>query len=199
MTTNSSSKSTVDQPSSIPAEAMKLEGDFPLYGGGTAHVRAIRPDDRDRLREFHGRLSPESITFRFFRYKPDLSTEEAAHFTQVDYRRRMALLATRGSGEAEEILGVVRYEDIGPATAEVAFVVEDHWQGHGIATTLLHRLADYARRRGYTTFVALTMGDNFRMMEVLKGSGFPSTAHTSAGEIEVRLDIQQPPTSAPET
>jgi GNAT superfamily N-acetyltransferase len=193
MSTESSAESTANRPNPIPVDAVQLEGDFPLYGGGTAHVRAIRPDDCERLREFHRRLSAESITFRFFRYKPELSVEEAAGFTQVDYERRMALIATCGSGETEEILGVVRYEHIGPATAEVAFVVEDHWQGHGIATTLLHRLADYARRRGYTTFVALTMGNNARMLEVLQRSGFPSTAHTGAGEIEVQLDIREPP------
>jgi RimJ/RimL family protein N-acetyltransferase len=195
MSTESSTESTGDQPNLMPVDAVQLEGDFPLRGGGTAHVRAIRPDDRERLRAFHRQLSSESIVFRFFRYKPDLSVEEAARFTQVDYQRRMALVATRRSGEAEEILGVVRYEHIGPATAEVAFVVEDHWQGHGIATTLLHRLADYARRRGYTTFVALTMGNNARMLEVLQRSGFPSTAHTDSGEIEVRLDIRLPPTT----
>jgi RimJ/RimL family protein N-acetyltransferase len=104
----------------------------------------------------------------------------------------MALVATRGSGEAEEILGVVRYEYIRPETAEVAFVVEDHWQGHGIATALLHRLAAYARQRDYTTFVAFTMGNNSRMMEVLRNSGFPCTAHYSAGEVEVDLDITWP-------
>lgn len=120
------------------------------------------PDDTDRLRAFHRQLSPESISFRFFRYMPELSQEDAERFTHVDYERRMALVATTGSGEAEEILGVVRYEDIRPQTAEVAFVVEDHWQGHGIATALLHCLADYARRRGYTTFVAITMGTNMR-------------------------------------
>jgi RimJ/RimL family protein N-acetyltransferase len=194
MTTDSSAEPRFDQPNSVPVEAMRLEGDFPLHGGGTAHVRAIRPDDRERLRAFHRQLSPESIAFRFFRYKPDLSVAEAERFTQVDYERRMALVATRGSGESEEILGVVRYEDIGPEIAEVAFVVEDHWQGHGIATALLHRLAEYARRRGYTTFVALTMGNNARMLEVLRNSGYPSTAHTGAGEIEVRLDIRLPPT-----
>jgi RimJ/RimL family protein N-acetyltransferase len=104
----------------------------------------------------------------------------------------MALVATAGSGEAEEILGVVRYEQIRPESAEVAFVVEDHWQGHGIATALLRRLAAYARRRGYTTFVAFTMGNNSRMIEVLRNSGFPCTTHSSTGEIEVDLDITWP-------
>lgn len=182
-------RSTLQQ---IPTEVSQLEGDFPLRGGGTAHVRAIRPEDTERLRAFHRQLSPESITFRFFRYLPELFLKEAERFTHVDYERRMALVATAGSGEDEEILGVVRYEYIRPETAEVAFVVEDHWQGHGIATALLHRLAAYARRQGYTTLVAITMGNNSRMIEVLRNSGFPCTAHYRTGEVEVHMDITWP-------
>jgi RimJ/RimL family protein N-acetyltransferase len=176
----------------IPVEASQLEGALPLRGGGTAHVRAIRPDDTERLRAFHRQLTPESITYRFFRYMPELSKEDADRFTHVDYERRMALVATSGSGEAEEILGVVRYEDIGPETTEVAFVVEDQWQGHGIATALLHRLANYARERGYTKFVAFTMGSNSRMIEVLRHSGYPCQTYYRTGEVEVRLDITWP-------
>ena len=57
----------------------------------------------------------------------------------MDYVDRMALVATRGEGEAEEILAVVRYDrTAGEREAEVAFVVQDAWQGHGIATALLH-------------------------------------------------------------
>lgn len=176
----------------IPHEVAQLERTFPLYGGGTAHVRAIRADDTERLRAFHRQLSPESVIFRFFRYMPELSLEEAERSTHVDYEHRMALVATAGSGESEQILGVVRYDHIGPQSAEVAFVVEDHWQGHGIATALLHLLADYARRRGYTTFVAITMGNNARMIEVLRNSGFPCTMHYATGEVEVHLDITSP-------
>jgi hypothetical protein len=52
---------------------------------------------------------------------------------------------------------------------------------------------DDARRRGYTTFVAITMGNNARMMEVLRNSGFPCTTHYASGEVEVHLDITRPP------
>lgn len=180
----------------IPLDAAQLESTLPLRGGGVAHVRAIRADDAERLRAFHRQLSPESITFRFFRYMPELPPEQAERFTHIDYERRMALVATTGSGDAEEIVGVVRYEDMRPQTAEVAFVVEDHWQGHGIATTLLHRLADYARERGYTTFVAITMGNNTRMIEVLRNSGFPCTTHYATGEVEVQMDISRPSTAS---
>ena len=195
MTTHTSVQPVPEErtPEALPLAVLQVEGTLPLRGGSSAHVRAIRANDVERLCAFHRQLSPESIIFRFFHYVPELSPQDAEHFTHVDYDQRMALVATIDSGESEEILGVVRYEHLRPATAEVAFVVEDHWQGHGIATALLHRLADYARKRGYTTFVAITMGDNTRMIEVLRNCGFPSTAHYATGEVELHLDITKSP------
>ncbi len=171
----------------------ELEGSLPLMGGDSVHVRAIRADDTERLIAFHRKLSPESIVFRFFHMMPELPLPEAERFTHVDYDSRMALIATTGQDDDERIIGVVRYDRIAPDTAEVAFVVEDQWQGHGIATSLLHRLAAYARERGYTKLVALTMGDNRRMIEVLRNSGFPASSHFESGDLEVRLDITEHP------
>ncbi|HEX5546124.1 MAG TPA: GNAT family N-acetyltransferase, partial [Ktedonobacterales bacterium] len=164
-----------------------------LHDGHVIHVRAIRPQDDERLRAFHRHLSPDAIMFRFFHLFPELPAPDAEHFTHVDYVNRMALLATIGSGTTEEILGVVRYDRIEDTTAEVAFVVADAWQGRGIATALLHRLAAYARTKGIAAFVAITMGSNARMIEVLRNSGFPLTSRYSEGTLEVHLDITKPP------
>ena len=42
------------------------EADAVLGDGGTVHLRPITPDDADRLRAFHSRLSPDTIYNRFF-------------------------------------------------------------------------------------------------------------------------------------
>src|SRR5262245_44380219 len=116
-------------------------------------MRPIRPSDTGMLRKFHAGLSADSILFRFFHFVPVLSEEDAAHFTHVDYLSRMALLATTIVGGEEQIIGVVRYDRVGQDAAEVAFVVTDRWQGHGLATALLYRLAAYAHAHGLNTFV----------------------------------------------
>ena len=64
-----------------------------LADGGTVHVRPIRPDDAERLVAFHGRLSPESVYFRFFSPKPRLTDKEVEKFTTVDMDDRVALVA----------------------------------------------------------------------------------------------------------
>ncbi len=177
----------------LPPEAEDVQSRFCLRDGHELLVRAIRPDDSERLQHFHSHLSADTIVFRFFRMVPRLTIEMADHFTHVDYHRRMALVATLNGDADEEILGVVRYDALDSVTAEVAFVVRDEWQGHGIATELLHRLARYARERGFVTFVAITMGSNARMLEVLRNSGFPYSTRFQDGDIEAHLDITHPP------
>ena len=177
----------------LPRDVAQLEGPLELHDGHVIHVRAIQPNDDERLRAFHRHLSSDAITFRFFHMLPELPAQDAEHFTHVDYVNRMALLATTGSAAMEEILGVVRYDRIEDTTAEVAFVVADAWQRHGIATALLHRLAAYASTKGISTFVAITMGGNARMIEVLRNSGFPLSTQYGAGTLEVHLDITKPP------
>jgi RimJ/RimL family protein N-acetyltransferase len=178
----------------LPDDAMQLTHDLTLRDGSVVHVRAIWADDTARLQSFHAHLSMDSIIFRFFRTVPSISIEQATQFTHVDYVNRMALVATRGEGSAEEILAVVRYDRMmEEREAEVAFVVQDAWQGHGIATALLHQLAAYAHVHGIDRFVALTMGSNARMLDVLRNCGFPCHMRYDSGDILATLDITAPP------
>lgn len=175
----------------VPADAERLSGTMTARDGTVLRVRPLLPTDRERLQAFHSSLSLDTIVYRFFRVLPSLSTETARQLTHIDYENRMAVVATTGEGDGERIRAVVRYERTGPETAEVAFVVDDSLQGQGIAPKLLRRLAAYARERGFTTLVAITMASNARMLAMLRHSGFPSSAHYEDGEVAVRLDIRQ--------
>lgn len=177
----------------MPPDAARLAGTLVLRDGTRVRTRPIHADDTERLCDFHAHLSRDTVIFRFFRYMPELPVRDANHFTHIDYEDRMALVATQGEGEQERILAVVRYDRIAPTSAEVAFVVADAWQGHGIASALLLQLAEYARARGIERLVAITMSSNARMLEVLRHCGFPSTTCFHSGEDEVCLDISAPP------
>ncbi len=176
-------------------EASELGGTITLRNGAAVAVRPIRADDVDRLIAFHSRLSPEAIAYRYFSPVPRLTLARATWLTHVDYTNRMALVATIGQGEEEQIIAVVRYERIGPDTAEVAFTVTDEWQGLGIATQLLYRLADYGRRHGFAKFLAEMMSTNNRMRNVIRSAGFPFTTTYQNGTVDDLMDITQPPDS----
>ncbi|WP_326642545.1 bifunctional GNAT family N-acetyltransferase/acetate--CoA ligase family protein [Streptosporangium sp. NBC_01755] len=161
------------------------EADVVLSDGGTAHVRPIRPADADRLRSFYGRLSNESIYFRFFSPRPRLSDREITWFTNVDYVDRVALIATIGA----EMVAVISYDRIEPGEAEVAFLVEDAHQGRGVASVLLEHLAATARERGIACFVADVLPANQKMMGVLKQVGYTAQSSFADGVVRMTLDL----------
>ncbi len=157
-----------------------------LRDGASIHLRAIRPDDRARLADHFARMSPQSVYFRFFRAKKHLTDQELTHFTEVDFVRQAALLATVGLGDDERIIGVGRYAIVDdsptpPHRADVAFAVDDANQGRGVGTLLLEHLSAIARANGVTEFEADVLGENNRMLHVFAHSGFRVTRSLDAG------------------
>ncbi len=174
-----------DLPPGYPSD---WETDALLKDGATVHVRPIRPDDADRMRRFHKRQSQESIYFRYFRHRPELSDKEVDYFTTVDYTTRMAFIALL----EDEMVAVSRYEGEGEDVAEVAFFVDDDHHGRGLATLMLEYLAQRARSRGITTFTATVLAENYRMLGVFKSAGFEVSTRFEDGAIAVKIGIANP-------
>jgi acyl-CoA synthetase (NDP forming)/GNAT superfamily N-acetyltransferase len=175
-----------------PVPPRHWEADVVLADGGTAHLRPIVPDDADRLRAFHGRLSRETVYNRFFAYRPTLSDTDVTRFTQVDHDDRAALVATLH----DEIIGVVRYDRLpGTNDAEVAFVVEDAHQGRGLGAVLLEHLAAAGRERDLERFVADVLPSNRPMLEVFRSAGYALRRDMADGYVEVTFPIRQTETS----
>jgi GNAT superfamily N-acetyltransferase len=163
-----------------------------LRDGTPLIIRPIRPDDAPRLQAFHTRLLPESIYLRYLGPHPVLTAREAERLTNVDYAARMALAATRSEGEGETIVGVARYDALGPARpdeAEAAIVVEDRYQSRGLGALLMSRLLAYARTHGLRYFVAEVSDENDRLMRFVQRSGLPAEKKLKEGVWEIRVNI----------
>lgn len=165
----------------------------PLRDGSAIRIRAIRPDDKQRLLGHFSRLSAESVYQRFFGVKKTLTPEDLVHFTELDFVDAVGLVATLGEGELERIVGVGRYfvDPAGPGAprrAEVAFAVEDAQQGRGIATRLLEQLVPFARRNGIVALEGDVLADNVHMLHVFSRMGFKASS-SSQGVIRLSLRI----------
>lgn len=161
----------------MPSDPRTFAVDCVLRDGGSIHVRAIRPDDKQRLVDHFGRLSARSVYYRFFSAKKMLSDDELRMFTDLDFKSRVALVATLGEADDERIIGVGRYARLDvppgePVRAEVAFAVADEHHGRGIASLLLEQLAEIARPDGIEEFEADVLGENNRMLSVFARSGY---------------------------
>jgi RimJ/RimL family protein N-acetyltransferase len=154
-------------------------------------IRAIRPDDAGALREGLRRLSPRTRYQRFHAAISHLTPEQWVYLTDVDGHDHVALVAclARRTEYAEKgaIVGVARFirDRDEPTVAEVAFVVYDDLQGHGVGSALRDALIAEARARGVRTFRAHVLPDNGAMRRLLRGLVFLSERD---GVIDVRLD-----------
>ena len=84
---------SVVEPAGTGAYPPSWETDVVLSDGHTVRVRPIVPGDAEALVRFHQRQSAESIYFRYFSPRPQLSDREVQHFTTVDHHDRVAFVA----------------------------------------------------------------------------------------------------------
>jgi GNAT superfamily N-acetyltransferase len=160
-------------------------------------VRPIETTDIDRLERMFGRLSPESVRFRFFAPIPRLQPSDLRRLTDVDHRRRDAIVALHD----DEIVAVARYSGLadrgesGEREAELAVTVEDRWQHRGLGRRLSRRLGALARQRGYDAFVARILPDNRAALGLVHKMAPDARVRFAGGEYEARLPLTAPPTT----
>jgi acetyltransferase len=137
-----------------------------LLDGSLITLRPLRPDDESALTALYERLSPQASYQRFFTVMRRLPPDWAHILANVDYDRRMAIVAL---GPGNELIGVARYayEDR-TQEAEIAVAIEDRWHGLGLGTQLVTELIRYAEDKGIRRFRAHVLADNWRMLKLIQ-------------------------------
>lgn len=162
------------------------EADVLLRDGATARLRPVSPDDADALQQMHQGQSQDSIYFRYFTYKSQLSAKELERFTVVDYVDRVAFVVLLG----DELMGIGRYDRLGDSTeAEVAFNIADAHQGRGLGSILIEHLAAAGRENGLRTFTAEVLPENRKMLKVFQAAGFETSRSFADGVVVVEFPI----------
>ena len=158
--------------------------------GVALHVRPVATADREELAAFFGRLTERSRYQRFMAAKPRLSRAELDCLTNVDHRGHEALVAFDPTGD--RIVAEVRYArwNDQPGAADLAFVVEDVWQGQGIASLLGAEAVRRAEAGGYARLTATTFADNVAARAVLRRIGF-TTSSIGAGVVDLSLALRE--------
>ena len=163
-----------------------------LRDGSEVLIRPVRPADAALLADGFTRLSTESRRLRFLTAKNELRPAELRYLTDIDHHDHEAigaLNAADGQGA-----GIARYirNPADPRTAEIAVTIADGWQGRGLGTELVTRLADHARREGVQRFVALTAGSNMAMGALLRRMG-GTVVDREYGTLEYELPLASAP------
>jgi len=153
-----------------------------MKDGGEVTIRPIRPEDEPAMVHFHETLSERSVYLRYFHLmnlSQRVSHERLTRICFIDYDREMALVAER----QHEILAVGRLTKIlGTNDGEVAALVSDKYQGHGLGKELLARLLLVAADEKLSRVKADILPDNRDIMRICEKLGF-SLHHSTEDQV----------------
>ena len=178
-----------------PYEDSPQSGRLILRDGSTATIRLSRADDQEALGEFFAVLSDRSRQQRFFANTTASAAWIRSSCDSSNPRACLTLVVTRLSESANRIIATGSYVARDEAMAEIAVAVDDRFQGKGIGTLLLERLALLAVANGFHRLQAVTTVGNESMLEVFRTSGFELRTRQEGGYIEIDLSVLPSPTS----
>ena len=151
-----------------------------VIDGKSLTIRPVSVADSAALVEMHRGLSQQTVYQRFLGAMPELGVLQADRFTHVDGTDRVALVV---EDEAGHLVAVGRYDRLPPdyRQAEVAFVVADCYQHHGLGRTLVRLLVAQARAAGVDVFLADVLTTNAAMQHTFADAGLVATSSYDCG------------------
>jgi len=173
----------------VPTQDAPQSGRLILRDGSTTSMRIAKPADHKAMELFFTALSQESRLRRFFSLAVPTDKLISSFCDDSDPRRQLTLIVTQLAATTPVIIAVGSYVARDETTAEIGLTVADGWQGKGIGTLMLERLALIAALNGIRHFWAMTMFDNNPMLNVFRGSGFECRRKTEQGVVEIDLSV----------
>jgi RimJ/RimL family protein N-acetyltransferase len=168
-----------------------------LRDGRPVTIRLMQPDDKQRLIDAFARLDRQSVYTRFFSFRKELPQGPLQRIDRIDLVRLAALVVTLGQGADETVIGSATYvadtAADGQREAEVAFTIEEDYQGQGLAGRLLAALAGIARRHGIARFKAEVLAGNAPMLAVFRRCGLAMRQRRKGDVVELGIDLGAPP------
>ena len=139
------------------------------------------------MRRLFYRFSDESVYYRYFTHIKAMPHAKMQQYVNVDYGETLSivgLIGPPGKGQLIAEARYVRYKD--RPMADIAFVVDEKYNGKGIATYLYRLLIRLAKERGLQGFTANVLASNRPMMKVFEKEG-KVKAKLEYGEYEMEI------------
>lgn len=159
--------------------------------GLTVRFRAIKPSDEDEMRRLFYRFSDQSVYYRYFSPIKTMPHKKMQEYVNVDYRFTMSIVAIIDDSGVEKIIGESRYvRSQMDSFADTAFIVDEHYQGRGLATYLFNLLIKAAREEGIPGFRADVLENNKAMLKVYEKAPFPVQTVLAGGVYKITIPFQ---------
>ncbi|MEU0564074.1 GNAT family N-acetyltransferase [Nonomuraea sp. NPDC005983] len=149
-------------------------------------IRPVSSDDEESVRRFLAGLSLHTQTLRFFTGIGCPAAALVRALLATDERRDVLVAVQEG-----EIVGHAMSYRGGVADVEIAIVVTDQCQGRGLGRRLIERLLYRAAVRGATTVGMDVMGENRRVLGMIRRLWPEARMTVSSGLVEVTAILQE--------
>ncbi len=161
-----------------------------LRDGRLVTLRPIRPEDEPLQSELFEVLSEDTRRSRFFGPIKRLTHADLVRYTNIDYRREMAIVGEMVQKGRKRIIGVGRLlVDPGGESGEFAVLVGDPWQNLGLGTKLVDKIMGIAEDMKLSAIWGLVQMENERMLHICREMGFNIEA-LDPSLVKVTLSIE---------
>ncbi|MFE5581895.1 GNAT family N-acetyltransferase [Kitasatospora sp. NPDC056531] len=153
-----------------------------LPDGTELLLRPAGPADKAAALAMHGRCSPTALRLRYHGPVRD-ADRYLDHLLDARHGRSLAVTAPDGRLLA---LGHLMWDD---GEAELAVLVEDAWQRHGLGLALLRRLTAAARAAGVGTVYAVTQAANAALIAAMRRLAAPLDFRAEDGTVVITATL----------
>jgi len=163
------------------------------FGDQNVQLRPAKPVDDRRIQEHFYNLDKKDVVARFFHEKTCFIRDDVECMFETDYIKNLTILAVTGEFGFGEVVGIGAYM-IEPKKniAEVAFSVSKKWQGKGVASALLIKLAHAAKDNEISGLVAYTSPDNTNMIKLFKKLPYHVKSSLDDGMTILTCNFEEP-------
>jgi RimJ/RimL family protein N-acetyltransferase len=171
---------------------IKIEQTFEISGQEIT-IRPAKVVDERRIQEHFYSLDKNDVVSRFFHEKERFVADEMESVSQVDYIKNLTLIATVGEFGFSKVVGVAEYQlDEDPNIAEIALSVSKSFQGMGLGTHLIKKLAEAAIENDIAGFMAYTSPKNEGMIRLFKSLPYRVQTTLKEGTVVLSCRFDEP-------
>ncbi|MGH3611139.1 MAG: GNAT family N-acetyltransferase [Pseudonocardia sp.] len=171
----------------VPARSPRDERILLLLDGSEVRLRAAVPPDAPLVAALHARCSPQTRRSRFLSPTPRLTPRQLSGLLGGDDGAGQAVLALTTDGGSA--VGLTNLDRETTSSARAAVVVEDAWQGRGLGTALLRRVAELAAEQGVDELTGVAHPDDVGITKLLRRAGLRPSAEMFNGTVRLRTPL----------
>ena len=176
---------------------MDIATEHVFKDGLKVHFRAIKPSDEEAMRRLFYRFSNQTVFRRFLFPISTMPHNKMQEYVNVDYSHMMSVVALVKESDQETIIAEARYaKDKKSAIGDLAFVVDEKYQGIGIGSYLYDMLIRLAKDRGLKGFSAEVLQANKSMLKVFENGRLSVNTKFDNGLLRLSISFDEPSDTA---